>query len=120
MPSEWTFTLESPAYANQLTELTGLDTLTTLHLRGGDDLRDLGGLPALPSALRKLSLYGFRNLACLDGIERWQGLMAIEFFDCPQLTSFAPLTSLTSLETIALACSPTDRGTSALSLASRD
>ena len=106
VPNEWTLTLEFPAYANQLTDLTGLNTLTTLHLRGGDDLRDLRGLPALPSSLRKLSLYGFPNLARLDGIERWQGLITIEFFDCPQLTSFAPLTSLTSLETIGLGLFP--------------
>ena len=65
--SEWTLTLEYPAYANLLTDLTGLTTLTTLHLRGGDDLRDLRGLPALPSALRKLSLFGFPNLARLEG-----------------------------------------------------
>jgi len=104
--SEWTLTLESPAYANQLTDLTGLTTLTTLHLRGGDDLRDLRGLLALPNALRKLSLFGFPNLARLDGIDQWQGLTTIEFFDCPQLTSFASLASLTSLETIALGLFP--------------
>ena len=104
--SEWTLTLEYPAYANQLTDLTGLTNLTTLHLRGGDDLRELRGLPTLPSALRKLSLFGFPNLARLDGIERWQGLTTIEFFDCPQLTSFAPLASLASLETIVLGLFP--------------
>jgi hypothetical protein len=38
----------------------------------------------------------------LDGLERWQGLAAIEFFDCPQVTSFARLGSLTSLETVSL------------------
>jgi hypothetical protein len=106
VPREWTLTLESPAYADQLDELTGLDTLTALYLRGGDDLRDLGRLPARPSGLLKLSLYGFPNLARLDGIERWQGLTTIEFFDCPQLASFASLTSLTSLETIALGLFP--------------
>lgn len=106
MPREWTLTLGSPAYANRLAELTGLDTLTALGLRGGDDLCDLDGLPALPSALRKLSLYGFPNLVRLDGIERWQGLTTIEFFDCPQLTGFAPLTPLTSLETMTLGLLP--------------
>jgi hypothetical protein len=106
MPRKWTLTLASPAYANQLAGLTGLDTMTMLGLGGGDDLRDLNGLPALPGALRKLSLYGFPNLARLDGIERWQGLTTIEFFDCPQLTSFAPLASLTSLETMTLGLLP--------------
>jgi len=100
VPREWTLTLESPACADRLPELTGLDTLTMLHLRGGNDLRDLGGLRARPKALQSLSLYGFPNLASLDGIERWQGLVTIEFFDCPQLTSFAPLASLTSLESV--------------------
>ena len=102
VPREWTLTLELPACADRLPELAGLHTLTTLRLRGGGDLRDLGGLPARPRALRSLSLYGFPNLARLDGIERWQGLVTIELFDCPQVASFAALASLTSLESVSL------------------
>jgi hypothetical protein len=102
VPREWTLTLESPTCADRLPELTGLGTLTALHLRGCDDLRDLGTLPARPTALTALSLYGFPNLARLDGIERWEGLVTVEFFDCPRITSFAPLRSLTSLESVSL------------------
>jgi hypothetical protein len=103
---EWTLTLESPACADRLAELAGLDTLTRLHMRGGDDLRDLGGLLTRPSALQSLSLFGFPNLPSLDGIERWQGLVAIVLFDCPQVTSFAALASLTSLENVSLGLFP--------------
>jgi hypothetical protein len=102
LPGQWTLTLESPAFADRLPELARLDTLTALYLRGGDDLRDLGALPARPRALTRLSLYGFPNLARLDGIERWEGLVTVEFFDCPRVTSFVPLGSLTSLESVSL------------------
>ena len=37
-----------------------------------------------------------------DGIGQWEGLTTIELFDCPQLTGFAPLTALTSLEHMSL------------------
>ena len=102
MPREWTLTLESPACLDRLPELTGLTALTGLLLRGCDDLRDLGALPARPQALTGLSLYGFPNLTRLDGIERWDGLVTVEFFDCPLVTSFVPLGSLTSLESVSL------------------
>jgi hypothetical protein len=102
VPRDWTLTLQSPACLDRLPELAGLDTLTWLHLRGCDDLRDLGAFPARPGSLRGLSLYGCPNLTSLDGLDRWQGLAAIEFFDCPQVTSFARLGSLTSLETVSL------------------
>jgi hypothetical protein len=47
-------------------------------------------------------LYGFPGLTTLDGIGQWEGLTSIELFDCPQLTGFAPLASLTSVEHITL------------------
>jgi hypothetical protein len=106
MPRDWTLTLDSPAYAHRLTEVARLNTMTWLHLRGGDDLRNLGALPQRPRSLRGLSLYGFPDLTSLDGIDQWQGLTAIELFECPRLTSFAPLASLTSLETISLGLFP--------------
>jgi hypothetical protein len=102
MSKEWALTLESPVGAERLPDLSGLNTLTALHLRGYDNVRNLGELPARPPALTELSLYGFPHLAGLDGIERWNGLLSIGFFDCPRVASFAPLASLTSLERVSL------------------
>ena len=100
--SEWMLTLVSPACGDRLHELATLHTLTWLHLRGGDDLSDLSALPPRPRSVRGLSLYGFPSLTRLDGIGQWEGLTTIELFDCPQLTGFAPLTSLTSVEHMSL------------------
>ena len=105
-PAEKELQVPDPAFLEAVRLFAGLDTLTRLHMRGGDDLRDLGGLPTRPSALQSLSLFGFPNLASLDGIERWQGLVAIVLFDCPQVTSFAALASLTSLENVSLGLFP--------------
>ncbi len=102
VPSEWLLTLVSPACGDRLHELAMLHTLTWLHLRGGDDLSDLSALPPRPRSVRGLSLYGFPSLTRLDGIGQWEGLTTIELFDCPQLTGFAPLTALTSLEHMSL------------------
>jgi hypothetical protein len=99
---EWALTLESPVGAERLPDLSGLNTLTALHLRGYDNVRNFGELPTRPPALTELSLYGFPHLAGLDGIERWNGLLSIGFFDCPRVASFAPLASLTSLERVSL------------------
>ena len=106
VPREWTLTLESPSCGDRLRELATLHTLMWLHLRGCDDLSDLRALPPRPRSLQGLSLYGFPSLTSLDGIEQWEGLKTIELFDCPQITSLAPLASLTSLEHISLGLFP--------------
>lgn len=102
VPREWTLTLAAPAGGERLHELAALHTLTWLQLRGYADIGDLGILPPRPQSLRGLSLYGFPNLTTLDGIGQWEGIEDIEFLDCPQLTEFTPLASLTSLEHIRL------------------
>ena len=59
-------------------------------------------LPPRPRALQGLSLYGFPDLTSLDGIGQWDVSRAIELFDCPLLTGFAPLALLPSVERISL------------------
>lgn len=49
-------------------------------------------------------------MTSLDGIEQWEGLKTIELFDCPQITSLAPLASLKSLEHISLGLFPDGPG----------
>jgi hypothetical protein len=99
---EWTLLLTAPACEERLSELAGLHTLSWLHLRACEDLRNLSALPARPRSLQRLSLFGLPGLASLDGIGQWDGLTALELLDCPQLTEFAALASLLSLQHISL------------------
>ena len=100
--NEWELILASPACGERLHDLAGFHTLTWLHLHGCDDLADLRELPARPRSLQRLSLFGFPELTTLDGIEQWDGLAAIELFDCPQLSEFVALAALASLQRISL------------------
>lgn len=102
IPREWALALASPICGERLPELATLHTMTWLHLRGCDDISDLTTLPPRPRSLQGLSLYGFPGLTTLDGIGQWEGLTSIELFDCPRLTGFGPLASLTSVEHITL------------------
>jgi NACHT domain len=75
---------------------------TWLELRGCDGVVDLGILPAHPGVLQRLSLFGFRNLTSLSGIERQRGLTMIELFECGLLTDVAPLASIPALRAVTL------------------
>jgi len=99
---EWGLTLSAPAYAGSPLSLSGLASLTWLSLRGCDSLTNLGMLAGLPESVWWLSLYGFAQLTSLDGIAGATGLRTLELFDCPRVTSLAPLASVTSLEHISL------------------
>ncbi len=102
IPREWALSLASPICGERLYELATLRTMTWLHLRGCEDVGDLSTFPPRPPSLHGLSLYGFPGLTTLDGIGQWEGLKTIELFDCPQLTGFAALASLKSVEHITL------------------
>ncbi len=99
---KWTLTITAPRCGDRLAAVSELASLDWLHLHECHDLRDLTGLPVRPAALHGLSLYGFGSLASLTGVERWNGLEAVELYDCGHLGDLRALAAITSLERIAL------------------
>jgi hypothetical protein len=99
---KWTLTITAPTCGDRLAAVSELGSLDWLHLHECHDLRDLTGLPARPAALRGLSLYSFGSLASLTGIERWNGLAAVELYDCGDLSDLRALAAVTSLERVEL------------------
>jgi hypothetical protein len=84
-----------------LPKIALLPVLRRLTLAGCDDVSDLTDLQ-IPQSVESVALSGFSNLITLSGGEHWTELLALELFECAELSDLEAVAGMISLVKIGI------------------